>query len=434
MIPFTDAANPALFKTLTWSFSGNVSGFTGMAFEFPTTSAPPHSNTLEFKVPGTVSPGDYVINVAVSSNGVSSAMTPVTLRVLPPAGFQTMDNPEDVYETDMSGNIIESNGSQSTMTTGASTVPDFGVIYTSDAATARTVRPQATTIRGPYDPLSPPPSIISDLEDFKDLKRAGCYWVADFDNAGHDPTRGTIAYRGQYSLYGYCTKSLLWIYSYYTIGLDVNTLVPMPSIPVPGTCPQKMTDVDGLGLCPAQSRPIDIPQSNRAEFFTVGMTAIGLASGQSLWVPITYSGIYPINNKGVIYPDIDATLWGYPGHIPFPGPLQRLFMAQSILGIHYCTNLGRLAEVGCVPRDGAAEILRGNITNLPGDYSRNPRKYTPHHILPVCWGGNNAGANGVFLLRDDLDPEKYHVQFSAWWNPKSFSPDGTQYPVQAPDC
>jgi hypothetical protein len=46
--------------------------------------------------------------------------------------------------------------------------------------------------------------------------------------------------------------------------------------------------------------------------------------------------------------------------------------------------------------------------------------YEIHHVLPLSWGGTNAGANGRFLTPTQHDP------FTTWW--RTFRLDGTFSP------
>jgi hypothetical protein len=263
------------------------------------------------------------------------------------------------------------------------------------------------------------------LGDFVNDENAGCLFVIDYDNAAHDPTRGTVDAHATYQIFGYCTPNFGYNYQAIPIGVNYNTGVPSVGAPLVGYCPNASAVIDGLFLCSGPVTRVE-PASGHAEFYYLTIAYIGELGDLFEYEPFQHANRLPINDRGVAYPKIDASSLDYPaGIIPFP-----VFSQTSVTGLlQYCPDLRSLHAPGCVARSPAADDLRKALEEVyePSNYG-NGTRYTPHHIQPVCWGGNNLAVNGVFLLSRG-DPNTYHAQYSAWWTPRNFTPDGTRYPV-----
>jgi len=419
--------------------SGNTSAFSNVAFASATTSGPPHTNSLSFKVPPGTAPGYYPLSFSVrAANGTLSYATSATVRVLPPAGYATDVNPAGLFELDARGSIVQSDAGSVIKTPGADAVPDFGV--PSLSAPVPALRQRQAVVRGPFDPHKPTLGIRKLIDAFKASKNVGCLWVVDYDNALHDPTRGTMAARGTYQIFAYCTPDIDYTFGYELVGHNFNTGSITMGPVNPGTCPFSLDQVDGLFVCTGtQVIPVS-PTSGHAEFLSVVILYVGTLQLFSNFPPQVDADRIPVNDRGVVYPKVNVSELGYagpslsePGVIPFPS-LQST-SADPALGLHYCFDMGSDANPGCVPRDGAAKRLRAVLkaTYQPPSYALDASFYVPHHIQPVCWGGNDSTANGVFLIRDKLDPANYHVQFSAWWRPSSFSVNGQPNPPPTHD-
>ena len=233
---------------------------------------------------------------------------------------------------------------------------------------------------------------------------------------------------------GYCTPGVAYSYQAVPIGLNYNTHAPSLGAASVQDCPNGPAVIDGLFLCSGPVTKV-VPASGHAEFYYLTITYIGELGDLFEYEPFQHANRLPINDRGVAYPKIDASYLGYPyGVIPFP-----VFSETSVSGsLQDCPDLRYLHAPGCVARATAADHLRELLAQVyePPNYG-DGRGYTPHHIQPVCWGGNNLAINGVFLLTDGSDPNNYHAQYSTWWKPRNFTPDGTRYPpppLEDGDC
>jgi hypothetical protein len=288
---------------------------------------------------------------------------------------------------------------------------------------------------------NPTPGVIAEIKAFKAAKNVGCDFVVDYDNALHDPTRGVIAARGTYQIFAYCTPTLGYAFNYSEIGRNLNTGVPTGREVGVRACAYTSDEFDGLFICTGTD-PVPIaPTSGHAEYFSIVILYIGTSGSIVNTFPVqaTYDQV-PINDKGVVYPKINASSLNFqgpdpsqPGIIPFPNLAVTSVTPPGTF--HSCPDMGSQAAAGCVARVPAAGILENALEKVYTPPNYDSLAYTPHHIQPVCWGGNNSAANGVFLLT--TDPLKLHAQFTAWWQRTSFSPDGAanpQPPAADNDC
>ncbi len=414
-LSFTDSAGAA-FGTLTWHVAGDVKAFDKLAFASATTTAP-NANDLAFGVPPSVKPKDYVLRVSVTSSryGTTSGETTVTMRVVPPATYESAINAGGVFEEDDAGNVVVSDGSQYA-TDDDGKQPDFGITVQVPVGSQSSGPRRPRQFSGPFDPLNPPQAVASDLAGFSHKNKFGCWSYLIDDNEAHDRTDPVSP--GTLQVYAYCAN--FWAapgiqLTQYGINLntgEVKTQIPAALLP----CSHTVGSYGDFRVCSTRVYPIKPVwgHAERVEIrYTLHYDFLALMAFAE-----EKAGHYVVNDIGAFYPKIAISPdWAVPevyaagaGYVPFPPG-----------AFKYC------------PRNAGAPCLNDHNRDLLRTYMRDagvpkpPSGFQAHHIKEVMWCGSNDLSNGVFLPAQDTDPSEYdpkdHGKFTSWWKRRNFTPD-----------
>lgn len=414
-LPFTDSAGAA-FGTLTWHVSGDVKAFDKPAFTQPATVLP-HANDLTFGVEASVKPKDYVLHVRVTSARfrTTSAETTVTIRVVPPATYESAINAGGVYEEDDAGNVVVSDGSQYA-TDDDGKKPDFGITVRVPGGISSSAVRRPRQFSGPFDPLNPPAAVVSDLEGFSHKNKFGCWSYLIDDNEAHDRTSATSP--GTLQVYAYCAN--FWAAPGVALtqyGVNLNTGEAKPQIPAALlSCSHRVGSYGDFHVCSTRVHLIKPVwgHAERVEIrYTLHYDFLALAAFAE-----EKAGHYVINDVGAFYPKIAISPdWAVAevyaagaGYVPFPSG-----------AFKYCA--------GNAPKPCLNEANRGNLRlgMIKAGVPEPPHGFQAHHIKEVMWCGTNDLTNGVFLPSTFTDANEYerktHGKLTEWWSRKNFTPD-----------
>ncbi|MDP9150132.1 MAG: AHH domain-containing protein [Myxococcota bacterium] len=339
----------------------------------------------------------------------------MTIRVVPPATYESAINAGGVYEEDDVGNVVVSDGSQY-VTDDDGKQPDFGITVRVPGGSPSSELRRARQFSGPFDPLNPPQAVVSDLQGFTHKNKFGCWSYLIDDNEAHDRTSPVSP--GTLQIFAYCAN--FWAapgaqLTQYGVNLntgEVRTHVPATLL----SCSHQLGSYGDFRVCATKAhriRPV-WQHAERVEIrYTLHYDSLALIAFAE-----ERAGHYVVNDVGAFYPRIAispdwAVLEVYSagaGYVPFPpGPFK------------YCAHN---APEPCL-NDTTRKILRRNMhdAQLP----KPPFGFQAHHIKEVMWCGTNDLSNGVFLPSQDTDPSEYeprtHGILTKWWDRQLFTPD-----------
>jgi hypothetical protein len=379
----TDPADDKTFGTLRWQVAGAPGGFKNARFGTAATTAP-NGNAYSFEVDRDMKPDVYDLTFTVTSSktGKTSAVTTVSVVVLPPIAIGALINDAPVYEEDESGRVGFSTDAQF-LTTDDGQIADFnaGGISTSSVPSGSGFGlpgldlAKANLAKTPFCLISIVPRTSTLRSD--------------------DPSA-----QAQFFMLGFCSRTKITEITAYVRHLDVNDHKPIaPTTETALRC----SEFEKLGpLTVCRTPVVDVRSaSGRSERVTIGMK---YSETQLPTTPVwNFPDRFVINKKNAYYPLVDASVWQWPRGKWVVFPPQKL---------KYCPK-PRTAP-GCTKKNGLAKILEGDY--VPSDfYTRKFDRYEAHHIQPLSWGGEDNIVNGVWL------PDSIHQNFSTWWLPINFA-------------
>jgi hypothetical protein len=413
-LPLTDAAGSDQ-GWLRWQVSGDTGTFENVRFDTDLTTRPPHANTLRLRVPVPIASRDYTLRLRVTSaTGKTSQDKTIVLTVVKPAAYETELNAQDVFEQDDAGNVIQADASR--YTAGDDNVaPDFGIRVDVPGITPSSRQRRPSQFSGSFDPLNPPEVVGSQLHQYADEKKFGCWSYLIDDNEAHDRTSPTS--RGTLQVYAYCTN--FWAAPGVELqqdGTNFNTgeqrhRVPLTLLP----CARQIGLYGSYHVCATGLYGIQ-PVMGHAERVDIRYR-LDFGALFGLELATFHTGHYEVNDRGAFYPKIPIQRsWTVQsvfdrggGYVPFPdGPF------------YYCPAS---AQTPCLTESERAK-LKG-ILRKAGAVP--PAGFQAHHIHPVAWCGTNDPGNGVFLPAFTADGNEYnlksHSRFDVWWARRYFQPD-----------
>jgi hypothetical protein len=413
-LPLTDAAGNDQGQ-LHWQVSGDSGTFENVHFDTDVTAGPPHANTLRLRVPFEIKSGDYRLHVHVTAaTGKSSQDKTIVLSVVTPAAYETELNAQDVFEQDDAGNVIQADASR--YTAGDDNVtPDFGIRIDVPGTAASSRQRQPRQFSGPFDPLNPPGVVGSQLRQYANEKKFGCWSYLIDDNEAHDRTSATS--RGTLQIYAYCTN--FWAAPGVQLQQDSTNFntgeqrhrLPLTLLP----CSRQIGLYGSYHVCATGLYGIQ-PVTGHAERVDIRYR-LDFGAIFGLELASFHTGHYEVNDIGAFYPKIAIqrswTVQGVfdraGGNVPFPdGPF------------YYCPSSASAPCLNETERAKLKDILR-EAGAVP------PAGFQAHHIHPVAWCGTNDAGNGVFLPAFAADGNEYnkktHSRFNVWWSRRNFTPD-----------
>ncbi len=414
-LPLTDAAGNDQGQ-LRWQVSGDSSTFENVHFDTDVTAGPPHANTLRLRVPFEIKSGDYSLHVHVTAaTGKSSQDAIVVLSVVAPAAYETELNAQNVFEQDDAGNVIQADASPYAAGDD-NVIPDFGIRIDVPDTTASSRKRRPRQFSGPFDPLNPPDVVGSQLRQYANEKKFGCWSYLIDDNEAHDRTSPTS--RGTLQIYAYCTN--FWAAPGVQLQQDSTNFntgeqrhrLPLTLLP----CSRQSGLFGSYHVCATGLYGIQ-PITGHAERVDIRYR-LDFGALFGLELASFHAGHYEVNDRGAFYPKIaiqpqwaiSSVLERGSGYVPFPdGPFK------------YCPTKSFAPCLSKAQRDTFRQAL------LDAGVPTPPAGFEAHHIKEVMWCGQNDVDNGVFLPSALANGDEYntkaHGKLTQWWNRYNFTPD-----------